>query len=35
MTNIIKIESDIKLTDDNNEEIVVNSLESEQVELWV
>ena len=35
MTDIIKIESDIKLTDDNNEEIVVNSLESEQVELWV
>lgn len=35
MTNIIKIESDIKLTDNNNEEIVVNSLESEQVELWV
>lgn len=35
MTDIIKIESDIKLTDNNNEEIVVNSLESEQVELWV
>lgn len=35
MTDIIKIESDIKLIDNNNEEIVVNSLESEQVELWV
>ena len=35
MTDIIKIESDIKLTDNNNEEIVVNSLESEQVELWI
>ena len=35
MTDIIKIESDIKLTDNNNEEIAVNSLESEQVELWV
>lgn len=35
MTDIIKIESDIKLIDNNNEEIVVYSLESEQVELWV
>ena len=35
MIDIIKIESDIKLTDDNNEEILVNSLEPEQVELWV
>lgn len=35
MTDIIKIESDIKLIDNNNEEIVVYSLEPEQVELWV
>lgn len=35
MKDIIKIELDIKLTDDNNKEIVVSSLDPEQAELWV